>query len=259
MKRKSMIIISFLFIYLLNGCATSNKNASVSKFPIEKKYKADDINIVYMNKKGQEYKNLRQIDRTHTIGLASAKVGMFALSVIGGLSGVSIPSDNIDGFSKNDLIGNEIKDAKDSLKITTPLSEISQALSQNIKDKIKKNPILSTVKYEYPLVISQKGNTWKLVYDSLSGDQNNTYKLDSNIQIKRLVVVSSSKDPSIASNIVVDETCSYVSKPTALEKWKENDYQLVADTKKIIINECIQKISSSYDKFFPLPESIKAK
>ncbi len=69
--------------------------------------------------------------------------------------------------------------------------------------------------------------------------------------------MQSEKDHSPSSKVFVDESCTYRSKPISLQSWKENDYQLVVDTKKTIIDECVKKINLAYDKFLPLPNMNK--
>ncbi len=112
-----------------------------------------------MQKKGKEYKNLREIDRSHTAGVVAAKTGLFALSIVGALSGVYIPDVSGGGFSKEELMGTEISDVKDISRLTTPVDEIVQIISNDIGNKMKKNPILSSIKYEYPLIVRSEGNT----------------------------------------------------------------------------------------------------
>jgi hypothetical protein len=255
---KNYITIGVASVLLLNGCASTN--TSKAKVSLEKKYLPNEIKVEYPTKNNKEYKHLRRIDRSHTAGLAVAKTGLFIISVIGALNGGYVSTGAVQGFSKDELMGSEITDAKNMSKLTIPLEEMKQIVANNVAKNIKKNPRLASTKYEYPIAIAPKGNTWKLTYNSLSGDENNTYILDSNITIYRpkpfIIESKEGEKAFLTSNSI---NCEYVSRPIALEKWVADDYKLVADTKKVIIKECAEKLSKAYDKLVYLPKNKKIK
>ncbi len=248
-----VVVVSLLFFL---GCASKNKNTiSPPNTKLEKKYMPYDVSFEYDKKDGKDIKFLREITRADTAKLTALKVGAFLLSIVGGLNGVPVNTDAYaQGFSKYDLMGSEIKSTKDENRTLSPIVDIQKKISDDLKKMVQKDKKLALLRYEFPIVVSPNKNSWRLVYVSLSGDTNNTYVLDSDIRVSRAMLLKSTFDSNKTMQYPTDEVCNYKSKPIALEKWEENDYQLVADTKKIIVDECINKISKTYDRFLSLPK-----
>ena len=134
---------------------------------------------------------------------------------------------NFRTFDKEGLIGESPEDLKDKNRLKNPAqSLLLEEFQRQTWDWLAANPKTSELKFSKPLIISSAA--WRLVYNSLSSDDN-TYQLKLDVEIyKRRDKASFFSDP-----VQVGNGCHFVSKALPLDDWKANDYQAVADLRPV--------------------------
>jgi hypothetical protein len=164
-----------------------------------------------------------------------AVAGQVALNVImlalGGGAGVS-------GFSKNDLKGNEITDLVDRQNIQNPIptafvSRVDTLVSNWLKD----NAEYQTKAYKNALMVA--GGSSKLVYESLSGEGADKFKLSTDLMIYKRRESAN----FLSFSPVVSLSCGNSSAALASEQdWAKDNWRLVKTELDAALKSCEERL-----------------
>lgn len=221
-------------VALLASCATT--------VPIQNKEPTLSATNTVLNFHGKDeaFMELKITKTSRTKTLVAAKTLSFILG--GG---------TVTGFSKDEVIGEEITDAVNSNRIKTPAYNIHEEIKKHLASMEEKNPQLKEKKYWTPITLTTVPPLWNLVYENLSSNDNK-YRLHFGLEIRRSrfsVAETLFGNQDVSSSVA--ETCSYKSDVYLLDEWKANDYQKVAELKPQIVQKCLET-------FIPfLPELVK--
>lgn len=135
------------------------------------------------------------------------------------------------GSSKEDIKGSLIEDITDKEKLKNPLFDIEPAI-KNYKDTILKDHPYIKDKYLLGFFVKPTRPYWSLIYEKSDKSVKNGYAL-----------FFGARHVNLSS-----KSCVYQSKSYSLEQWKANDYQLVAEERVKIVEECSSQFKRSMDE-----------
>ena len=167
----------------------------------------------------QSSTELRIVKFSDSVKVTAAKTTLLLL--VGG---------NLAGTSKDEIKGSLIEDVVDRAKLQNPLFDIEPALKAYKDTIFKEHPYIKD-KYLTGFFVKPTRPYWSLIYDKSDKSVKNGYALFFGAQHVNL--------PST--------NCIYQSKPYSLEQWKANDYQLVAEERAKIVEQCTSTFKTNID------------
>jgi len=141
------------------------------------------------------------------------------------------------GFSKNDLKGEEIADVVDRSNINNPVSTSFVAeLSQSVSESISGNAEWRSRVYGRPLYIG--GGSAALVYDELFGEKEE-FRLKLSLEVYKR---KEAGGLSFSSPYQVVDCSTESEQHRPLSEWSGQDYVLVKQQLTASIEECREKV-----------------
>jgi hypothetical protein len=158
---------------------------------------------------------------------AALNVALFAL---GGLS--------FKTFSKDDLKGNKLEDVKNRNNVRNPVAtDFITQLRAQIKPELQSRSDLKTRVFKNSLQVA--GGSFKLVYEGLTGDEANLYKMKAELSAYKR---KESAGPFTVKPLV-EVSCNRVSeKALPLEDWSKDDYVMVRQWVDETLDQCSKNV-----------------
>lgn len=177
--------------------------------------------------------------RRSTTGKAVAtqvllNVALFALA--GGLA--------VNPFSKDGLKGERIDDVQDRERVRNPIStDFIAALQARVNAAVASRPGLASRQFKHPIVVA--GGHTTLVYETLSGDEQERFQLKTDLQVfKRRESAG-----LFSMNPATQVSCADTSAPARpMAEWSAQDYALVRQTLDPMLENCSQRVLAQLEE-----------
>jgi hypothetical protein len=161
---------------------------------------------------------------------AQVALNMFMFALGGGLA--------VNGFDKSDLKGDKLDDVKDRKHVRNPVStDYIGKLSKEINAALQARAELKPGAYKNSVMVA--GGSSTLIYESLTGDEANLYKMNT-----ELTIYKRKEDAGLFTfNPFVEVSCNRVSeKALPLEDWAKDDYVMVQQWVDETLDQCSKKV-----------------
>jgi len=147
------------------------------------------------------------------------------------------------GTSKEQLKGSDIINVQDREKLKNPLFEISKNTSNYEKEIVSKYPFIGEENSLNFFQLEPTAPYWSLIYDNSDKTIKKGYSLNFGAE-------TSSQNMNNKKKTAFQwyKNCSYKSKPYTLEAWEANDFQLVSEYRKKIVEECTGTFKNHLDQ-----------
>jgi hypothetical protein len=189
----------------------------------------------------EEPKEIVIVRTKNTANNVAAQVALnVVMLALGGGAGLS-------GFSKYELKGDAIEELKDRSNIRNPIpTDFVQKVQQLVNGWTEGKPEYKQGRYKNVLMVA--GGSSKLVYESLSGDDSDKYRL-----VTELAISKRKENAGLISfRPFVELDCGGGSKTILTEKqWAEDDYAKVKIELDATLKSCETKLAEK------LPELLK--
>ncbi|MBG7621993.1 hypothetical protein I5R65_21185 [Herbaspirillum sp. AP02] len=141
-------------------------------------------------------------------------------------------------FDKGDLKGDKLDDVKDRKHVRNPVStDYVGKLSKEINAALQARTELKPGAYKNSVMVA--GGSATLIYESLTGDEANLYKMNT-----ELTIYKRKEDAGMFTiSPFVEVSCNRVSeKALPLEDWAKDDYVMVQQWVDETLDQCSKKV-----------------
>ncbi|QNA88251.1 hypothetical protein G4G28_06575 [Massilia sp. Dwa41.01b] len=209
------------------------------------------LSIDFRSKKDEQMDELRIVRRASVVGanVTNVAVGV-TLAVLGASSAIN-------GRTKDDFYGDEIKDEQDTRKLASPFRVgLPTLLDQKIVDLFDDDSE-DAAKPSYKNTLSITPIAWNLVYHELNADKEHEDDYVLRFAARFTKVIEGEEDRFMHKARSVERGCEYVSKPQSLASWQQNDYEAVAEAQKVATQACIDQVAPFLPAFLGIDSNTK--
>ncbi|WP_050468718.1 hypothetical protein [Herbaspirillum chlorophenolicum] len=159
-----------------------------------------------------------------------AALGILTFALAGGIG--------FSGFGKEDLKGRKIDDVKDRNNVRNPVAtDFVEQLRKDVNLAVDAKPDLYPSGFKNPINVAG-GNT-RLIYESLTGEEAQQYKMNTELEIYKR-----KEDAGLFTiSPLVRVSCNRVSeKALPLEEWMKDDYAMAHQWMNETLRQCSEKV-----------------
>ncbi|UIN22427.1 hypothetical protein [Herbaspirillum frisingense] len=202
---------------------------SVQEIKVGVAYTTKFTNGSYLKEVPEEVFIVRPKNTQNNVA-AQVALNMFMFALGGGMA--------VNGFDKGDLKGDKLEDVKDRKHVRNPVStDYIGKLSKEINAALQARAELKPGAYKNSVMVA--GGSSTLIYESLTGDEANLYKMNT-----ELTVYKRKEDAGLFTiSPFVEVSCNRVSeKALPLEDWAKDDYVMVQQWVDETLDQCSKKV-----------------
>ncbi|WP_354565771.1 hypothetical protein [Herbaspirillum seropedicae] len=161
---------------------------------------------------------------------AQVALNIFMFALGGGMA--------VNTFSKDDLKGDKIEDVKDRNRVRNQVaSGFTAQLSRALNTALQSQPEMKTATFKQRVMVA--GGSAKLVYEALTGEQADLYKMSTNLSVYK----RKESAGMLTFSPFVEVSCNRTSEQALpLDEWAKDDYAQVEQWMAETFEQCSNKV-----------------